>query len=116
MSYVYLEEASECPLKSEKLCLAMSGSNRENQGKIQTGQTLVLWLLPGLCQGMDMAIIKPPGNSRCRAWADTQEMPHSALSIDTVKSKLVPILGISDATECAFLSVLQSQASSSRAL
>lgn len=51
---------------------------------------------------MGMATIKPPGNSRHRAWADTQELPHSAISIDTVKSKLVPSSGLSDTPEHIF--------------
>lgn len=51
---------------------------------------------------MDITTIKPPGKSRHRAWADTQEVPHSALSVDTVKSKLLPDLGTADATKHIF--------------
>lgn len=55
-----MEEASEYPLKSEKLCLALSESDRKNREKMQTGQTLGLCWLPGPWQVMDVATTKPP--------------------------------------------------------
>lgn len=58
-----MEEASEYLLKSEKLCLAMSESDRKNREKIQTGQTLGPCCLPGLWQVMDIATTKPPGTA-----------------------------------------------------
>ena len=46
---------------------------------------------------MNVVVSKPPGKSEHGSWANTQEVPHSALAIDTVESKLVPNLGTSGA-------------------
>lgn len=93
MSYVNLEEVSECPFTSEDvLCSVMSKSNRRDQGRIRTSQILVLWSHPETPPSPESTCEQSSRNSKHSAGAHTQEVPHSAVSRDTVKSKLVPNL------------------------
>lgn len=98
MSYVNLEEVSECPFTSEDvLCSVMSKSNRRDQGRIQTSRILVLWSHPETPPSPETACEQSSRNSKHSAGAHTQEVPHSAVSRATVKSKLVPNLSTSGA-------------------
>lgn len=49
---------------------------------------------------MNMVVSRPPGSMKHRPWANTQEVPHSVFSIDTVKSKVVLNVGTSGAYCC----------------
>lgn len=93
-----LEEAPGCPFASEKAVLSnATGENKEELRQAKHWCYACSW---GWCQAINVVINKPPGNSKHKPWAKTEEVPPSACSVDTVKSQLVPNVGIPGACCC----------------